>query len=115
MAGFDNTKGRKQAAKEVDDDLNKDYRWLLIDIHDELLFNYIHHEEIAKGNAGFRSNEENMLHAQKRLASLQVKIAMGADALQTQMRRLMWASIIVSIIAVVIALIALFNQSTAGC
>lgn len=59
---------RDNAQREADLDLAKKPRKLLYDIHDELL-------------RTDREPEENVLHASKRIASLQVKIAEKNDSL----------------------------------
>jgi hypothetical protein len=105
MVEFDNWNGRKETERQVNADLNKSYRHLLTDIHEELLYNELYKEELLALGREPRTIDENILHSQKRFASLQVKIAL-------QMRWLMAASVIFSIIAVIIAWIALAESGS---
>ena len=83
----DNTKGRICANNQVKLDLKKSYEHLLTDIFEELLFNDVHKEQIALANVAPRTDEQAMIHAQKRIAVLQVIMAMNAEALQTRMEK----------------------------
>ena len=100
---FDNRKGRAKANEEVKIDLKKSVEQLLTDVHEEILFNSLHEEEIQKGNIAERTIEENMLHASKRLASLQAKISI-------RMERLVWGTIAIAMIALIVSVIALFGS-----
>lgn len=66
---------RVQVEAEVEADLQKNYRHLLVDVHEELL-----HWDWPVG--------ERQIHAQKRLASLLVKSAEAGDRQQEAMTRL---------------------------
>ena len=70
---------RKRAEEEANLDLKKDLVHLLTDIHDELLQD--------------RPANENLVHAQKRLASLQVRMARSADRQSRIMCWLTWVLI----------------------
>ena len=83
---FDNSKGREKVRKQVEDDLQKDYKWLLEDVFEELLYNELYQEEIQNHVPGVteRTPELAILHAAKRLASLQVQLALGEEKLQAR-------------------------------
>ena len=102
---FDNRKGRAKANEEVKKDLKKSIEHLLTDVHEEILFNILHEEEILKGNTYRRTDEQNALHASKRLASLQAKIAI-------RMERFVRSTIVIAFIALVVSIIALFGSQT---
>jgi|GEM_PF-6479457 len=103
---FDNSKGRSKVNKEVKDDLKKSVEHLLTDAHEELLHNYLFREEIEAGKVEAWTSEECLLHAQKRVASLQAKIAI-------RMERLVWGTIIIALLALAVSIIALYDGS--GC
>lgn len=69
---------RKEATESAEDDLTKDIKHLLIDVHDELL------QQRGGGNPFIK----NLMHAQKRLASLIVRASIENDKLQQQIGRL---------------------------
>lgn len=77
--------------------LKKSIPHLLVDVHDELLFNALHKEEIDKGNVEARGVDELNIHAQKRLASLTAKIAIRTE-------RLTYISIVLALLALLVAL-----------
>lgn len=84
---------RAEATTEAQLDLGKSARHLLIDVHDELLN--------KSRNAG-----ENMLHAQKRLASLTLKNAESADALARKVKNLtcvlVWLTIVLTVLTIAV-------------
>lgn len=63
---------RKEATESAEDDLTKDIKHLLIDIHDELL----------QQRSGENPFIKNLMHAQKGLASLIVRASIENDKLQ---------------------------------
>ena len=88
---------RNKIEWEVKDDLRKSYEHLLDDIHEELLC----HPE--------RHFEENIIHAQKRLASVQVKSTMGMESLMKWTIGIAAVSLIMSAIALLLAMLSSHN------
>lgn len=86
---------RRLAEREVKDDLAKTSIHLLEDIHEELL-------------AG-RSPEHNLLHAQKRLASLQVATEIKMTEATERTLLIAKISLIVSILSVIVSIVTLLN------
>jgi len=68
---------RKEATESAEDDLTKDIKHLLIDVHDELL-------QERGGNVFIK----NLMFAQKRLASLIVRASIENDKLQQSLKLL---------------------------
>ena len=94
---------RKLAEESAKDDLKKDINQLLVDVHHELLTEYREH---SSANLQL----ENMVHAQKRLASLTVKNAITNTELQKKINRLTWILVILTIILVVLTVIFLIKS-----
>ena len=99
---------RAQAEREANDDLAKDARHLLYDVHDELIrFD--------------REPIERLSHAQKRLASLTVKNAEAADAvakrLETLNKVLVWLTVVITASTLVLIFLELrkHNLSAVEC
>ncbi len=92
-----NARSIEDIEREVADDLEKRPKALLVRVHEELLYNEVHADEIKEGKLRERCINENILHAQKRLASLQVKIS-------TRMEILMWITIAISLLAFIFSL-----------
>ena len=90
-------KSRSEIEKEVEDDLAKTDAKLLVDIHEELL-----HDE--------RSIPENLIHAQKRLASLSVSLARQSEEVTKQTKklndRLLWLTWVLVILTAILLLIS---------
>jgi hypothetical protein len=85
---------RNKIEWEVKDDLRKSYEHLLDDIQEELLC----HPE--------RHFEENIIHAQKRLASVQVKSIIGMETLMKWAIGIASVSLIVSPIALLLTMLS---------
>ena len=92
---------RQDIGIEVDEDLAKSPHQLLVDVHEELL-----HDG--------RSPHENMVHAQKRLASLFVKWFEASDRQQEVanrlarwIRTLTWVMVGVGLLQIAVALLGL--------
>jgi hypothetical protein len=88
---------RARAEEEVGVDLRKDLRQLLVDVHDELL-------------RSDRGADENILHAQKRLASLQVRVAQSTDRQSRIMLSLTWIIVLLTIVLVVLTVVMLWKM-----
>lgn len=88
---------RLKAEEEARQDLEKDLVHLLVDVHDELL-------------RTDRKPEENMLHAQKRLGSMQVRVAQSADRQSRIMLRLTWILVILTVVLIVLTVVMLVKM-----
>jgi hypothetical protein len=80
---------RAIAEEEARQDLRKDLVHLLTDIHDELI-------------RPDRKAEENLVHARKRIASLQVRVAQSADR---QSRIMLWLTGFIGLLTVVLVIL----------
>jgi len=89
---------RKLAEESAKNDLEKDINQLLIDVHDELLTEYREH---SSANLQL----ENMVHAQKRLASLTVKNAITNTELQKKISDLTRILVILTVILVFLSVV----------
>ena len=110
-----NQKHRDNAEQEVRWDLEKSVERLAADVHDELF---------SPG----RSDEHNMLHATKRMASLEAKVAIEnsilqskvgimterMDAMTSQMLVLTWAMVGIAIVQLAVAMVPLFKSGDAS-
>lgn len=81
---------RKKAEEEAHLDLEKSHRQLLVDIHDELL-------------RDDRTPELNFVHAQKRIASLYVRVAESVDRQSQRIYWLTWVLVGLAIATLVMA------------
>lgn len=85
---------RAKAEEEVRQDLQKDLVHLLVDVHDELL-------------RSDRKTDENVVHAQKRIASLQVRAAQSADRQSRIMLWVTWILVGLTIVLVILTVVML--------
>ena len=95
---------RSEIEKEVQEDLTKSDKQLLVDIHEEIL-------------CDGRSLPENLIHAQKRLASLFINLSRRAEKstekiinLTKQLRHLTWVIVFLSVALIVIGFIQVILQ-----
>jgi hypothetical protein len=106
-ADLDEGRRRKVAEAIAEVDMRKDYRWLLSDVHEELLH-------------PTRTYEQNQIHANKRLASLTAKSAheslvaaekglRTAEESARAAKRGLW----ISMIALAVAIVALLWEMVA--
>ncbi len=89
---------RNLAEKSANDDLKKNFNQLLIDVHDELL------QEKREGSKT-DLHTENMVHAQKRLASLTVKNAIENIGLQESIKKLTITLVFLTVILLILTII----------
>jgi len=86
-------KSRSEIEKEVKDDLAKSDMQLLVDVH----------EEILRDN---RSMPENLIHAQKRLGSLSVRLARQTEKLNN---RLLYLTLVLVILTALLFFVSFFD------
>ena len=92
---------RSDAEVSAEEDLSKDIKQLLVDVHHELLL-----EERPGSSAPLHT--ENLVHAQKRLASLTVKNAIENVKLQKEISKLTKQIRVYTIVLVVLTSIMAF-------
>lgn len=86
---------REQARKEAENDLNKSVLDLVTDVH---------HETMQK-----RLQEENILHAQKRMISMMGKVAIESQNASNRLERLTWGLIILTVVIGVLTIVLVFR------
>jgi hypothetical protein len=89
--------GRAAAEREARSDLDKSNELLLADVHEEL------------ANEG-RSAEYNMVHAQKRLASIMVRTAISNDRSSKVLLRLTWVLVFLTVVLVILTVVMLLKM-----